>query len=251
MQLVKKYIEALRFDLMPSEEREDLLDAIKELNSFVIISSSKETKVHHTNLKRSCENTQDITLDLPFKVCSFEDINSAKCFYYSDNGNKTETKYRMNSVIVSERGPLDYKIWFSDFVNNKGYCITKERSGNLYFHVLAIIKSAYIDTINNSDLGILNTKNKIRIKSKNTKIKAKVIRKVVYVSDKKIKPKKINGNVINWDYSHRFEVRGHWRIVKGLGKDRNGEYCIKGFTWVNSHLKGSQDLPLIKKTRIV
>jgi hypothetical protein len=46
-------------------------------------------------------------------------------------------------------------------------------------------------------------------------------------------------------------VRGHWRKVNGIGKDRSGEYCVKEFTWVTEHDKGPDGKPLIRKTRIV
>lgn len=48
-----------------------------------------------------------------------------------------------------------------------------------------------------------------------------------------------------------FELRGHWRAHDGLGKDRDGNYCVGGFTWVKNHIRGDENLPLIKKTRII
>lgn len=53
------------------------------------------------------------------------------------------------------------------------------------------------------------------------------------------------------DWSHRWEVRGHWRRIDGLGKNRDGEYLIQNFTWVKSHIKGPEDAVLIKTTRII
>jgi len=53
------------------------------------------------------------------------------------------------------------------------------------------------------------------------------------------------------DFSHRFEVRGHWRRVNGVGKDRSGKYCVKGFTWVTPFVKGPEERPLVKKARIL
>lgn len=55
----------------------------------------------------------------------------------------------------------------------------------------------------------------------------------------------------NIDWSHRWEVRGHWRKCATIGKDREGKYGVKGFTWVSSHERGPEDAPLIKKTRII
>jgi hypothetical protein len=53
------------------------------------------------------------------------------------------------------------------------------------------------------------------------------------------------------DWTHRYEVRGHWRRIKGIGKDRSGRYGISNFTWVTDHVRGPEEKPLIKKARIV
>ena len=46
------------------------------------------------------------------------------------------------------------------------------------------------------------------------------------------------------EYSYAFKVRGHWRHIgdKTLGKDRNGNYNIKGFTWITEYTKGEGEL---------
>ena len=53
------------------------------------------------------------------------------------------------------------------------------------------------------------------------------------------------------EYSHAFKVRGHWRRIdeKSIGKDRNGDYKIEGFTWVTDYIKG--DGELVNRVRIV
>lgn len=51
------------------------------------------------------------------------------------------------------------------------------------------------------------------------------------------------------DWSHKWRVRGHWRRVDGVGKDRTGSYCVKGATWVAPHVKGKS--ALVEKTRLV
>jgi len=56
------------------------------------------------------------------------------------------------------------------------------------------------------------------------------------------------GGIIDW--SHRWEVRGHWRRVHGIGKDRTGAYVVTGFTWVKNFTKGPHDKPLVIKTRV-
>jgi hypothetical protein len=53
------------------------------------------------------------------------------------------------------------------------------------------------------------------------------------------------------DYTHRFEVEGHWRVVSGVGKDREGVYQVAGRTWVVPHTRGPEDAPLIPKIRVL
>lgn len=53
--------------------------------------------------------------------------------------------------------------------------------------------------------------------------------------------------------SQAFKVRGHWRTLEnpqGLGKDRQGNRIIKGFTWVTEYIKGDEN-NLVKKLRII
>ena len=53
------------------------------------------------------------------------------------------------------------------------------------------------------------------------------------------------------EYSFCFSVRGHWRRVgeKTLGKDRNGNYNVHGFTWVTEYTKGEGELA--KRIRVI
>ena len=78
-------------------------------------------------------------------------------------------------------------------------------------------------------------------------------RPIYYVLDKKDYEKK-NYNIKSigkLEYSHAFKVRGHWRRIdeKSVGKDRTGNYKIKGFTWVIDHIRGQGEL--VNRVRIV
>jgi hypothetical protein len=52
------------------------------------------------------------------------------------------------------------------------------------------------------------------------------------------------------DWQHRWHVRGHWRKVKDIGYDIDGNE-MKGWTWVKAHVKGPEDKPLVERTRII
>lgn len=41
------------------------------------------------------------------------------------------------------------------------------------------------------------------------------------------------------EFTFAFPVRGHWRDLPGkIGKDRKGNYCVEGKTWVKESVKG-------------
>lgn len=53
--------------------------------------------------------------------------------------------------------------------------------------------------------------------------------------------------------SQAFKVRGHWRTLdnaESIGKDRQGNRIVKGYTWVTEYVKGDEN-NLVKKLRIV
>lgn len=105
-----------------------------------------------------------------------------------------------------------------------------------------------------SATGITSVNEKFKVKNGKRKHFPK-IRRIIYVVPKKERGLAIPGESREVDWSHRWEVRGHWRKlhdVKSLGKNRNGDYEVIGYTWVDPHVKGPEDLPLITdKVRII
>jgi len=112
------------------------------------------------------------------------------------------------------------------------------------------------DTLTNFDLNIIKAINsksngisKATINKRNKFTGDARIKDIVFCDRKKSLKKselKIDGKP--FIYSHEFDVRGHWRKVSHIGKSPDGDYCIKGATWVNSFKKGKGDY--VKKTRI-
>ena len=53
------------------------------------------------------------------------------------------------------------------------------------------------------------------------------------------------------EYTHSFKVRGHWRRINqhSIGKNRNGEYKVYGFTFVKEYVKGEGELE--KRVRVL
>ncbi len=75
------------------------------------------------------------------------------------------------------------------------------------------------------------------------------IKNIVYVvpTSERASFNEKHGTKVDW--THRFEVRAHWRKIEGIGKDPEGDYCIRGRTWVRSSVRGPEKAPLIHKTR--
>lgn len=63
--------------------------------------------------------------------------------------------------------------------------------------------------------------------------------------------KRRNGTI---HYAFSWVVRGHYRRLhnpKSMGMDRNGERCVPGMTWIETYMKGDENLPLLKRERVV
>lgn len=51
------------------------------------------------------------------------------------------------------------------------------------------------------------------------------------------------------EFSHRFEVMGHWRRIKGKGRNTDGERNQNGRTWIHPHIKGPDEAPIKAQLR--
>ena len=55
-------------------------------------------------------------------------------------------------------------------------------------------------------------------------------------------------------YAFSWVVRGHYRKLHNplsMGMNRNGERCVPGMTWIETYMKGDENLPLLKRERVV
>lgn len=133
--------------------------------------------------------------------------------------------------FFNERSPWDIQTCYRQIIWTLGVIYELNQHATLVDH---LTKTEYYK-FNNSPT--------IRIKN----------RPIYYILDKKqyekrqynIKP------VTKLEYSHAFKVRGHWRKISetSIGKDRSGQYTVKGSTWVIDYIKGTGDL--IQKVRVV
>lgn len=79
---------------------------------------------------------------------------------------------------------------------------------------------------------------------------------IIYISDKKTfknEHPELSGRVISKP-QHAFECMGHWRKLHNpdhLGKNREGEYLVEGFTWVIPHIRCADRGEVLKKVRVI
>ena len=66
-------------------------------------------------------------------------------------------------------------------------------------------------------------------------------------AEKQVRSIRARGHI---EFTHSFKVRGHYRRINptSFGKDRNGEYKLKGITFVKDYVKGEGEL--VKKLRV-
>lgn len=155
------------------------------------------------------------------------------------NGNITVSSFC--SLISAESKILGYvfKKDVIDFYNPKKLTRT------------AALALAYLGSLDTGSCGLSATKETVFIPRKNSDKKTpRDIRNIVYVLPKQNKESYVPKG-IKIDWSHRWEVRGHWRSTTGLGKNQYGDYSEYGRTWVRDFIKGPEELPIVVKPRAV
>ena len=194
----------------------------------------------------------DKPLDLPFESCAFECIEENNPAL-SINLKNQRAAY---CVIVCELSPDHYRFLYVSYPINvlsktrieidPEQVDIEERPDSP--KTRGMIKY-FLDTMAVSKIGTEKTKERVKIgKGKNKRVHKirEIIRIIPKAKAKSVAPL-FSRNI---DWSHRWEVRGHWRSVAGIGKDRYGEYCVKGYTWVNPFLKGPETKAFVAKKRI-
>lgn len=182
---------------------------------------------------------EDGELDAPFQVFSIECLNGPLSTFMNPEG--PQETY---CVVVKEFSPKVYGFYaLTKGISNQndGWAVwSSNAEGPTVKH--------FLNRLSREQTGCESVRHVIKLRTSNGKISHR-IRRIVHVVPKKKTIHYDNGRHIDW--THRFNVRGHWRTAEGLGKDREGNYCIPGLTWVIDHVKGPEHLPLVKKTRIV
>lgn len=190
--------------------------------------------------------SSETVLDLPYKSVHIEPIEGV----IGRIGTKEQIQnnnHIVHSFMVHEKSPGDYL--FCVLMNGK--YLRYISKGEPLYKLLLHYSLSFISKIKEFNVGTVDVGETVLIRTHKQKIKHK-INYIIFVSLRKWETDKQKYLGKNVDYSHRFCVRGHWRKCSFIGKDREGNYTVTGFTWITPHIRGPEDKPLINnKLRIV
>jgi len=183
-------------------------------------------------------------IDVPFELFSIEMLNGP----ITSPRPGDETDVYIDCIVNREFAPEKHGqyVLVRQFLKQFG---TPETEIVFLTNTMRPTVKRYLDRLQVEKDGLQKIKERVKLGSGQTK-RIHTFRKLVYVCPKKLITKSLGGTR-NIDWSHRWSVRGHWRGITGIGKDREGNYCVQDNTWVNHYTKGPEDKPLIKKVRIV
>ena len=220
----------------------------------------KNNMVSHVESNKDMFEIEDI--DLPFKTISIElnvsDLAEADLCWYDMHGESvSKTVFDKDSgldmyntmlpscpcVLITETEPRKYK----------GYMYTACKSGTImltpiHADELLVVVKTFLKCLAKAKIGSTVQDKKVKLKVRGKK---RAINRVIYLCHRDVtEANTAKGRKI--DFSYRFSVRGHWRRIgeKALGKNRAGDYCVHGMTWVSEHERGDEKKPLIKKVRV-
>jgi hypothetical protein len=186
-------------------------------------------------------------LDLPFKKCFFESSGDNVLFNIAHPNGGILFVF---AIYVVEHSPRNYSIDIMGFerLNDKTSPVFID--GIDYFRVRGALDSL-LDRLQRSKRQCFDlTKTSSTSWGKKVDVSILSVNKVIYIGNSTVRHKtKGSRNYTPSKYS--FNVRGHWRSINpnSVGKDREGNRCVAGMTWVTECSKGSG--PLMKKSYLV
>jgi hypothetical protein len=175
--------------------------------------------------------TDEVKFDAPFSIMAIESMD--------------DDIFGHLCVLAAEISPNNWKYWWSKSKeidgNHKEFVSSQEDD----IHIK--IFWALVDRINHQSVGTEKVRHRAKIGSGKDK-KTITIRQITYVYPQQERPTHApSGREIDW--SHRWFVRGHWRKANGIGKNREGIYCVPDWTWVSEHIKGTGNI--VKKVHVI
>lgn len=236
--------------------RGDLLDLVRKARPF-ILQEVPSIKDMNDCIGKNVLDEDFVLNDLSFPTCAFEVSNDFICAF--NESDDTVSSY-VNCIIVNETAPKVYEFavalvkMHETFIDQQ--IIYAGPSNHTWYPMFCNVTKALLERVTRDEMGFERTKLRIKL-GKGDHVK---IRHIVHIVPKRLR-ESFSREHTSIDWSHQWEVRGHWRNFylnhetgeidySKPGKNREGDYCIKGSTWVKEHVKGDENKPLIKKTRI-
>ena len=249
-------------DFLKLEATQDFLNRVPNMHIFTL-NNEQEVLFNH-NTGKICQGG----LNLPFENCWF----NIKTINVTTTGTDN-IELSNGSMGVWEVEPNLYRVISAVEIKDKGllpFVFSIQPDGHLglgtssypedyvnvcrltyglLLHVIESINTRPMTLVENTDTAEF----KGRIGRVYTKVKCKPSYTIFLQSESSIR--KTNPNLahkIISEPNYAFEVRGHWRkLLKSetLGKNRQSERVVKGFTWVTPFTKGHGEL--IRKVRVV
>jgi hypothetical protein len=211
---------------------------VKKAHVFVF-SPKNKTPLELASIFDKNGDEITVALDAPFSVFAIEVLNGELTVpEYFDI-----SKITTHCLLAYETSPKEFSYYAYCHYNNTPVVIQTTMFDN--------VCKAFIDRLNSERQGVEKVdKLTVLLDEKKRKYEYR-IKKIIHISPKRdqisINPN--SGKIINW--SHQWFVRGHWRKHSGLGKDREGVYCMENFTWVTEHKKGPEEKKMQDKVRLV
>ena len=209
--------------------------------------------------KHTCEMKiiKDLVIDCPFEFFSIEVQGGAPLTNnnfmpeYSGFHWLNDAKINVLCLMCMEVSPGIYYASGLFDIDHKGKkeTIALWCEDELSKNAILSIAKVYLDKMKKLDIGTVKTLCKAKYRSPNGKIKEYKPKNVVYVG----KRSNLQGCELaaTVDWSHSWDVRGHWRRLKdsrSKGIDRKGNRTVDGFTWVKPFTKGNGVyIPKIRK----
>lgn len=245
------------FERKITREDGDLVDKFNNAfnQSRIILFNKKDSRYTHV-AKSESDNQWGLNgfLDLPFKTCSFENTeHDLLTFSMATKSSDKELGIDCLCFVVQEVWPGEY-VFFSlcsyERNNERLFSVIYSDKRCRLYYILKRKTQQLIGDIQShkNSIGIQKISERIKIRINGEKV-IKKIKEVVICCENKRKDKYEKENSIEVNWSHRWEVRGHWRRIKGLGKNREGRYEVNNMTWVNPCVKGPESKNIVKKKR--
>ena len=181
---------------------------------------------------------------LPFSACSIE-LEANGALYVPDFGTG---QFWVMSYVCREVSPGNYDFYALGSVDGISLdAVVYVNEGALHQHLLNTTIQ-FIKRLKIGKTGLCKSRARIKHRVRNKKAFT-TIKNYIYVTGNRMPTVSGYGDTI--EYTHAFEVGGHWRKIKGIGLNRLGERVVGGATWVRPYTKGMQATPLLVKTRYV